>query len=139
MSSFAIQPTSFGVSNAAKLAEKLSCADKDQNAMIHCLREKEASDIKKAADSIAADAIANTQSLPAYLTWAPVVDKNFLHDTPQNLRYKRNFKSKPFMISFNSQETAEIVGVLFNSSSSGVSPAFFKTLIKVFTYSLQRW
>lgn len=138
LSSFAIQPTSFGVSNAAKLAEKLSCADKDQNAMIHCLREKEASDIKKAADSIAADAIANTQSLPAYLTWAPVVDKNFLHDTPRNLRHKRNFKSKPFMISFNSQETAEIVGVLFNSSSSGVSQAFFKTLIKVFTHSLQR-
>ena len=138
LSSFAIQPTSFGVSNAAKLAEKLSCADKDQNAMIHCLREKEASDIKKAADSIAAHAIANTQSLPAYLTWAPVVDKNFLHDTPRNLRYKKNFKSKPFMISFNSQETAEIVGVFFNSSSSGVSQAFFKTLIKVFTHSLQR-
>ena len=138
LSSFAIQPTSFGVSNAAKLAEKLSCAVKDQNAMVNCLREKEASDIKKAADSIAADAAANAQSLPVYLTWAPIVDKNFLHDTPRNLRYKRNFKSVPFMISFNSQETAELVGVLSNSSSSGVSPAFFKTSIKVFTHSLQK-
>ena len=128
LSSFAIQPTSFGVSNAAKLAEKLSCAVKDQNAMVNCLREKEASDIKKAADSIAADASANAQSLPVYLTWAPIVDKNFLHDTPRNLRYKRNFKSVPFMISFNSQETAELVGVLSNSSSSGVSPAFFQNV-----------
>ena len=138
LSPFAIQPTSFGVTNAKTIAEKLNCATNDHDAMVACMREKTALEIKKAADSLAADSAGNSQTISAYLTWAPVVDKKFLFDTPQNLRKEKHFKEVPLMISFNSQESSIYLGAMGNLSffgvmgsvDNGVSQVFFKTFLK---------
>ena len=131
-SPFAIQPLSFGIGNAKALAGKLGCDANDHNAMVTCIREKKDADIKKAAES------ANYGETADYLTWAPVVDKNFLHDTPRNLRKKGDFKKVNLMISFNSQEGASSLAFMAKSPAfgltqsvdNGVSPSFFKTFLK---------
>ncbi|KAJ7384148.1 hypothetical protein OS493_023476 [Desmophyllum pertusum] len=70
---------------------------------------KKDTDIQRAAEKI---------NYPFYddLRWAPVVDKNFLHDTPRNLREKGDFKKVKLMISFNSQEGATSFGPMAKSS-----------------------
>jgi len=131
-SPFAIQPLSFGIGNAKALAGKLGCDANDPNAMVTCIREKKDSDIKKAANS------ASYEESADYLTWAPVVDKNFLHDTPRNLRKRGDFKKVNLMISFNSQEGASSLAVMAKSAAfgltetvdNGVSPSFLKTFLK---------
>ena len=131
-SPFAIQPLSFGIGNAKALAEKLDCDTNDHTALVTCIREKKVSDIKEAAES------ANYGETADYVTWAPVVDKTFLHDTPRNLRKKGDFKKVNLMISFNSQEGSPTLSPLARSRAfglnesvdDGVSPSFFKTFLK---------
>lgn len=97
--------------------------------MVACIRQKSASEVKKAADS------ANYGISSDYLNWAPVVDKNFLHDTPRNLRSKQKFKNASLMISFNSQEAASHLAVVVKSYglmvnvSEGISLSFFKAFL----------
>ena len=96
--------------------------------MVACIREKKDTDIQRAAEKI---------NYPFYddLRWAPVVDKNFLHDTPRNLREKGDFKKVKLMISFNSQEGATSFGPMAKSSGlsesvdNGVSSSFFKKFV----------
>ena len=131
----AFQPTSFGVRNAKELARILDCPTTDHSAMVTCLRKKETQDIMKALKSTRFEIVDPTQ-------WGPVVDKNFLHDTPQKLRATGNFKNATFMISFNSNEGGGALGIMVNMSymgimesvDNGVSPDFFKTFLKKYAY-----
>ena len=129
LSPFAIQPTSFGVGFAKELAQKLNCPTGNHNTMVACLREKEAADLLKFSRS-------NNFRFVDYLQWAPVVDKNFLHDTPRNLRQKGDFKKVPFMISFNSHEGGTYLSLIANYSfgmvesvDNGVNGSYFKTFV----------
>ena len=131
LSPFAIQPVSFGLRYAKDLAQKLDCSTGDHNEMIACIRAKKATDIQQASESIIL-----SYHYYDYLLWAPVVDKNFLPDTPQNLRKEGNFKKVPFMISFTSHEMAKYLGHMVNASfgfmdsvENGVSRSLFKSFV----------
>ena len=129
LSPFAIHPVSFGLNHTEVLAEKLKCTTSDHNAMVTCIRQKDASEIKEAADSV------NYEVGADYLQWAPVVDNNFLHDTPRNLRAKKEFRKVNLMIGFTSQESANSLPItaksfgLVQDVNDGVSPSFFKTFL----------
>ena len=129
LSSFAVQPTSFGLRVAKELAQKLNCGASDHNAMVSCIHNKRASDIQKVSESIKFE-------FSNYLYWAPVVDKYFLLDTPQSLRKKKDFKQVPLIIAFTSHEGATSLVDLVNNSfglmeslDNGVSPTLFKTFL----------
>ena len=132
LSPFAIKPTSFGVSCAKELAKKVDCATSDHNAMVACIRQKDATDIQKAVKSTKYD-------FTGFLNWAPVVDTTFLLDTPQNLRKDGNFKRVPLMISFNSQEGSaslvHLANFLKEDVNNGVSVSFFKTILTMISQS----
>ena len=132
LSPFAIQPMSFGLRFTEELAQKLNCGSSDHSAMVSCMRSKTASDMQKAAESI-------KFSFINYINWAPVVDKNFLHDTPQVLRKKGEFKQVPLIIAFTSHEGASFLGDMVNDSfglmenvDNGVSPTLFKSFLTKF-------
>lgn len=124
LSPFAIQPTSFGLRFANELAGYLDCPTSDHSEMMACIRQKEAKEIQGASDSI-------TYNFTGYLRWAPVVDKYFLLDTPQNLRNKGQFEKAKFMITFNSEEG----GTTFRNLVNGSSHSFFKGYITQFAHS----
>ena len=135
--SWAIQPTSFGVNYAKELSQKLNCPVGNHDAMVNCIREKGAADIQNASKST------NSYRSVDYLQWAPVVDKNFLHDTPQNLRGKGDFERVPLMIGFTSNESADSLESmaekffgLTESVDNGVSPVYFKTFIAKLSQAL---
>ena len=126
LSPIAIQPTSFGFRFTKKLAQKLNCGSSDHSAMVSCMRSKTASDMQRAAESIKF----------GFVDWAPVVDKNFLYDTPQVLRKKGEFKPLPLIITFTSKEGATFLGDIVNNSfglmervDNGVSPTLFKSFL----------
>ena len=129
LSPFSTHPVSFGVNHTKVLAEKLKCTTRDHSAMVTCIRQKNASEIKEADDSV------NYAVVTDYLNWAPVVDNNFLCDTPRNLRAKKEFKKVNLMIVFNSQEAANSLPALakllgsMEDVNDGVSPLFFKAFI----------
>ena len=132
LSPFAIQPTSFGLRFTKELAQKLNCGSSDHYAMVSCMRSKTGSDMQKAAESIRFGFV-------NYIYWAPVVDKNFLHDTPQVLRKKGEFKPLPLIITFTSNEGATFLGDMVNNSfglmesvDNGVSPTLFKSFLTKF-------
>ena len=129
LSPFATHPVSFGLNHTKVLAGKLKCTTRDHSAMVTCIRQKNASEIKEAADSV------NFEISTDYLQWAPVVDNKFLHDTPRNLRAKNEFKKVHLMIGFTSQESANSLPAtaksfgLMEDVNDGVSPSFFKTFL----------
>ena len=133
LSPFAIQPTSFGLRFTKELAQKLNCGSSEHYAMVSCMRSKADSDMQKAAESIRFNFI-------NYISWAPVVDKNFLRDTPQVLRKKGEFKQVPLVITFTSHEGASFLGDMVNNSfglmesvDNGVSPTLFKSFLIKFS------
>ena len=102
--------------------------------MVSCLSEKEATDILKASRS-------NNFQFVDYVQWAPVVDNNFLHDRPLNLRQKGDFKKVPFIISFNSHEGGTYLSLIANYSfgmvesvDNGVNEPYFKTFVTKLAY-----
>ena len=121
LSPFAIQPVSFGLRFAKELAQNLDCATSDHGDMVACIRSKKGEEIQNASNSI-------SYQFYEYLRWAPVVDKNFLLDTPRNLRNKRDFEKVKLMISFNSQEGGKALGMVRNVDK-GVSPSLFKEFV----------
>ena len=118
LSPFAIQPVSFGLRFAKELAQKLDCVTSDHSAMVTCLRSKTGEEIQNASNAI-------NYQFYEYLRWAPIIDNNFLLDTPQNLRNQGDFEKVKLMISFNSQEAGSDLG----SVDDGVSPSFFKGFV----------
>ena len=128
LSPFAVQNVSFGLRFAKELAQNLFCTTSDYEAMVDCIRDKEGEDIQKAA--------AIDYRFYGDVRWAPVVDKHFLLDTPQNLRKKGDFKKVKLMISFNSHEGATLLGLMAKSSfdltdsvEDGVSFPIFKEFV----------
>ena len=127
---WATQPVSHGLRFAEELAQKLDCTSSDHNVMVDCIRKLKDTDIQKASDEIAL-------KFYEYFRWAPVVDKNFLADTPRNLRQMRKFEELPLMISFNSHEGATFIdllasalfGEMAESVDNGVNLAYFKDFI----------
>ena len=97
--------------------------------MIACILEKKDTDIQNASESI-------RYLFTDYFPWEPVVDNNFLHDTPRNLRSKGKFRKVELMISFTSHEGGTILGSMVNSFGvsesvdNGVTPSVFKTFIR---------
>lgn len=135
LSPFAIQRGSFGRRFAKELANKLNCPSNDHNVMVDCIREKQATEVQNAAEKVVSSSIGE-------INFAPVVDKNFLHDTPKNLRSEGKFTKAPLMISFTSQEGSSFLGPLVNYSfhlmqsvSNGVSPALFKSFMSGFAHA----
>ena len=131
-SPFAIQPTSFGLRFAKELAQKLDCATGNHNAMIICIREKDAADIQNAANAI-------RYRFVDHILWAPVVDNKFLPGTPRNLRKNKAFQKVTLMISFNSHEGATLLGYLVNTSfglmksvDNGVKPGLLTDFVAKF-------
>ena len=129
LSPFAIQPTFFGLRYAKELAQNLGCPTGDHDAMVTCIRGKESTDVQQASAS-------TKYRFVDYLRWAPVVDKNFLHDKPQNLRKRGEYNQVPLMISFNSQEGGSTLGDIANFSfgimksiENGLPPGYFKTFV----------
>ena len=126
---FAIQPISSGLRFAKDLAQKLNCATSDHSVMIACILEKKDTDIQKASESI-------RYLFTDYFPWEPVVDNNFLHDTPRNLRSKGKLRKVKLMISFTSHEGGTFLGSMVNSFGvsesvdNGVSPSVFKTFLR---------
>ena len=121
LSPFAIQPVSFGLRFATELAENLDCTTSDHSAMVACISSKKGEEIQNASNSI-------SYRFYDYLRWAPVVDNNFLLDTPHNLRNKGDFEKVKLMISFNSQEGGRAAGMAGNVND-GVSPSLFKEFL----------
>jgi len=104
--------------------------------MLDCIRAKKDTEIQKASESIIF-----SFRFYDYLPCAPVVDKNLLLDTLQNLRRNGKFKKVPFMISFNSHE-AGILELMVNSSfeltesvDNGVNPALFESFLTKFAHA----
>lgn len=93
------------------LAQKVDCAKRDHRDKVERMRAKKAKDIQQASSSLIA-----SFRFHDYLPWAPVVDKNFLCDSPQNLRKKGDFNHVPFMISYNSHEGASALAYMVNYS-----------------------
>ena len=128
LSIWATQPASYGIGFAKDLAQKLNCPTGNHEEMVACIHKKEAANIQKAANSI-------IYPFVDYLRSAPVVDKHFLPDTPENLRKNGYFRKVPLMISFNSNEAGIILGPMANSLKlmesvdNGVSSSFFNTFL----------
>lgn len=76
-----------------------------------------------------------------------MVDKNFLHDTPRNLREKGDFKQVPLsvarllplIVGFTSNDGASFLGYMVNDSfglneseDNGVNPTLFKASLSKF-------
>ena len=128
LSPWETQPTSFGVNFAKELARKLNCPAGNSNEMMACIHKKESKDIVEATKLIPFPLI-------DFLRLAPVVDKHFLHDTPENLRKKGDFKSVPLMISFNSNEAGIMLSPmalslkLMESVDNGVNSSFFSAFL----------
>ncbi|KAJ7384147.1 hypothetical protein OS493_023475 [Desmophyllum pertusum] len=127
---FAIKPVSSGFSFAKELAQKLNCVTSDHEAMVACIREKKDVDIQKATESL-------RHLFTDDFRWGPVVDNNFLRDTPRNLRMIGKFKKVKLMIGFTSQEGSDLLGSMMSSSfglaesvENGVSPSVFKDFIR---------
>ena len=126
----AVQRTSFGLHYAKDLAEKLNCPTSDHGEMVACIRDKSPAKVLEASDAANFQIVHDTH-------WGPVVDKIFLHDTPENLRRKGVFNNATLMISFNSNEGAGAMSIMANMSlfglmqsvDNGVSKHFFKTFL----------
>ena len=86
---FAFAEKSVVSRSSRKLALRLNCSTKDKREMIECLRQKDAGEIVKFASSG---------------IFYPVVDENFLIDSPINLRKMGKFKKVPLIAGFVSNE-----------------------------------
>ena len=132
----ALQRTSFGLHYAKDLAQELNCPTGDHGEMVACIRDKSPTQVLEASDAANFEIVDETH-------WGPVVDKIFLHDTPQNLRRREVFNNVTLMISFNSNEGAGSVGIMANMSlfglmqsvDNGVSKQFFKTFLTKYAHA----
>ncbi|PFX33848.1 Neuroligin-4, X-linked [Stylophora pistillata] len=91
LSPYAIGSSATAVVHTNELAKKLGCATDKSAATITCLRSKEAQELLV---------------LERANIWRPVVDGNFLPDTPEELRKSGRFNKVPLMAGFTSQEGA---------------------------------
>ena len=128
MSPFTTLPLSIGIDVGKELAGKLNCPTGQSHQMIVCMRNRNAKDILETSEP-------KNSRFVDILYFAPVVDKNFLHDTPENLLKKGDFKKAKLMIGFTSNEGSIFLGLvaysfgLTESANNGVSQAYFRTFL----------
>lgn len=121
LSPYAIGSNITAVVHTNDLAKKLGCATGETAATISCLRSKEAQKLLL---------------LDRANIWRPVVDGNFLPDTPEELRKSGRFNKVPLMAGFTSQEGA----YFFPSQIENVTPTTFrKNLLFAFRYILNKY
>ena len=123
-----IQPISLARRYAKELAKNLACTTDNHNEMVACIRTKKSTDVEKTSQK-------TSYRFVDHMQWAPVVDKNFLSDTPRYLRKSGDFNKVPLIVSFNSQEGSVFLGSIAislgitGSMTNGTSPAFFKSFL----------
>ena len=124
-----IQPISLSLRYAKELAKNLACTTDNHNEMVACIRTKKGTDVEKASRITSFKVV-------DHLQWAPVVDMNFLPDTPRSLRKNGTFNKVPLIVSFNSQEGSLFLGIIAATSlgitesmANGASPASFKSFL----------
>ena len=90
LSPYAIGSNTSAVKHTKHLAKTVKCPVDESSAIITCLRSKEAREL-----------LINTANV-----WRPVVDGDFLPDTPESLRKSGKFNRVTLMAGFTSQEGA---------------------------------
>lgn len=88
LSPFAIGSSEEVTKQSKKVAKQVGCSVKDSRKMIDCLRSVDA--LKFPVNEVN--------------VWRPIVDENFLPDTPRNLRNAGRFHYVPYMAGFTSRE-----------------------------------
>ncbi|KAL9966496.1 hypothetical protein ACROYT_G024580 [Oculina patagonica] len=88
LSPFAIGSTEEVTKQSEKVAKQVGCSVEDSSKMIKCLRSVDALKFPVKEVNV----------------WRPIVDGNFLADTPTNLRNSGNFHYVPYMAGFTSRE-----------------------------------
>ena len=130
---WATMPISIGVDFAKELAQKLNCPSGNHDKMMACIRKKDAKDIQKMSET------KNDLFVDSFF-FAPVVDNNFLRDTPRSLRKEQNFKNSTLMIGFTSDEGSAFLGILATSFGmmgrleNGVNQSYFRTFLNKLAY-----
>ena len=88
LSPFAIGSTEEVTKQSKKVAKQVGCSVKESRKMIECLRSVDAFEFPVKDVNV----------------WRPIVDDNFLPDTPRNLRKAGRFHYVPYMAGFTSRE-----------------------------------
>ena len=107
MSGVATSPFAIGSScemtrQSRMTAEKAGCRAESKSGMMKCLRSKSVKEI----------------SVQDVNVWRPIVDGNFLLDSPDNLRRAGKFYRVPFMAGFTNQDGASFFPQLFANLTS---------------------
>ena len=128
LSPFATLPLSIGIDVAKELAQKLNCPTGKSHEMMACMRKRDARKILEFSEP-------KNSRFVDVLYFAPVIDKNFLYDTPENLLEKGDFKQAKLMIGFASNEGGIFLGLVAYSfglterANNGASQAYFRTFL----------
>lgn len=88
LSPFAIGSSEEVTKQSKKVAKQVGCSVKESRKMIECLRSVDAFKFPVKEVNV----------------WRPIVDNNFLPDTPRNLRKAGRFHYVPYMAGFTSRE-----------------------------------
>ena len=131
--SFHLQPIFEAVQHTKKLAQKLDCYSMSNSTLVSCMLNKKATAVNQAMQLI-------DWQYHEHLIWSPVVDKNFIYDTPQNVRKEEKFEKVSLILGFNSHEGVSSLELMMKntfglatSAKNGVSSSQFKTLLKMFS------
>ncbi|KAJ7384153.1 hypothetical protein OS493_023481 [Desmophyllum pertusum] len=121
LSPFATGSNTTAIEHTKHLAKEVGCPADESAAILTCLRSREAQKL----------ILINTANV-----WRPVVDGDFLPDTPENLRKSGKFNDVQLIAGFTSQEGA----YFFPSQIYKVTPKRFKEqVIFTLTYILNRY
>ena len=138
--SFHLQPISEAIRHTNQLAHKLDC-DRwlNHTLQVSCILNKRATAVNQAMQLI-------DWQYHEKLIWSPVVDNNFIYDTPQNLRKEEKFEKVSLILGFNRNEGASSLELMMantfglaTSAENGVSSSQFKTLLKKFAEARHEW
>lgn len=120
LSPYAIGSNTTAVEHTRHLAKEIKCPTDESAAIIACLRSKEARKLLLQTANV----------------WRPVVDGNFLPDTPESLRKSGRFNRASLMAGFTSHEGA----YFFPSQINAVTPQEFrKQVVFALSYILNRY
>ena len=132
-SPFAVSTKSDGASYAKAVAAEVGCSVEDTRDMVECMRDKRASELLNATIAL------NSMSSKGIIL-APVVDNNFLPDTPKTLRKEGKFAKVKFMISFNRDDGSTslpfVLEPLGVNVSKGVESKQFQAFMKWFASAM---
>lgn len=102
LSPFAIGSSEEVTKQSKIVAKQVGCSVKDSRKMIDCLRSVDALKFPVKEVNV----------------WRPIVDENFLPDTPRNLRKAGRFHHVPYMAGFTSREGSYFFPQLLNEVTS---------------------